>query len=170
MGLADFDVQKASLAPEQIAVSLTEFINVTLPRLSDKQLEHLVSVLSGYRMLDVVCQSCLQQQEDGVIYDETFDLKTEIAAQIQAVRALRSQVMDGNRVRQGVTARDMKDTVATTTSLISTLMKYHEDMMSLDRRRAMEQATIAVLQELGGDAVVDRFTALLEERLLRESA
>jgi hypothetical protein len=43
-------------------------------------------------------------------------------------------------------------------------------MMSLDRRRAMEQATIAVLQELGGDAVVDRFTALLEERLLRESA
>jgi len=79
---------------------------------------------------------------------------------------MQNSVMENGRIRTGITPKEMREVVQSTTSLMSLLMKAHEKLLSLDRVRAIEQATISVLRELGDDAMVERFVAALEQELL----
>jgi len=101
----------------------------------------------------------------GQLYGPAYDIKLEIDGLIQAVRAMQNSVMENGRIRTGITPKEMREVVQSTTSLMSLLMKAHEKLLSLDRVRAIEQATISVLRELGDDAMVERFVAALEQEL-----
>ena len=44
-------------------------------------------------------------------------------------------------------------------------MKHHEKLLSMDRQRALEAATISVLKELGDETMIDKFFELMEQAL-----
>jgi hypothetical protein len=87
-----------------------------------------------------------------VEYGADFDLKEEVQAQIQAVRAMRDAVMPNGVVRVGTSAREVKEVVTASSTLLTTLMKMHEKVMSFDRSRAIEEAVTATIRGLPEDA------------------
>jgi hypothetical protein len=87
-----------------------------------------------------------------VEYGADFDLKEEVQAQIQAVRAMRDAVMPNGVVRVGTPAREVKEVVTASSTLLTTLMKMHERVMSFDRSRAIEEAVTATIRGLPEDA------------------
>lgn len=156
-GLEDFDAQ-SSEAPINLEDRVTEFIEEILPLLSEDQLRELTEELLS---LGVVKQS----DEDEIVYDAQFDLGKEIELQLRTVHALRRKVMINNRLRSGATTKEVKDVVSTTTTMLNALMKHHEKMLSMDRQRALESATISVLKELGDEAMINKFFELMERAL-----
>lgn len=129
-------------------------------RLLDKsQRARLVKVLGGSQTPAAASSPLINP------YGADFDLAQEVGEQIKAVRAIRQQVMntDGS-VAEGMTPRDMKEVVSSGTTLLSSLMKFHKEVINMDRLRKLEQAIIDVLMEEDED-LKNRVVAKLEERL-----
>ena len=61
----------------------------------------------------------------------------------------------------------MKEVVTSTTSLMTLLMKAHDKLMTFDRMRAIEQSTVDILRQMGGEEIVENFVKMMEERLER---
>jgi len=97
---------------------------------------------------------------EQVEYNASFDLKDEVQAQIQAVRAMREAVMPNGVVRAGTPAREVKEVVTASSTLLNTLMKMHERVMSFDRSRAIEEAVTTTIRTLPDDQQKMFFTAL----------
>ena len=154
--LQDFDTLAGD--PEvDIDGKITEFIEDILPVLSEDQLRELTEELLALGMV--------KQGEEEVTYDAQFDMGKEVELQLRTVHALRRQVMVNNRIRKGTTTREVKEVVSTTTTMLNSLMKHHEKLLSMDRQRALEAATISVLKELGDGAMIDKFFELMEQAL-----
>ena len=156
--LSGFDSKPGDVT-DLAAVShhLHEFLSGTLPRLTESMVEALLDAMhaQGIGTTDV------PQLE----YDETYSLKDEMTMLLVAVRAMRNEILDGDRLRKNVGVKDLKEFLGSSSTIMSTLMKNHEKLMSMERHRAIEQATIETLKEIGGDEVVDRFLALMEDKL-----
>ena len=140
-----------------ISHQLHEFLSGVLPRLTESMVEALLDAMhaQGIGTTDV------PQLE----YDESYSLKDEMTMMLVAVRAMRNEILDGDRLRKNVGVKDLKEFLTSSSSITSTLMKNHEKLMSMERHRAIEQATIETLKEIGGDEAVDRFLALMEAKL-----
>jgi hypothetical protein len=119
--------------------------------LSDEDIARLWAVLQGRA----------QAMEE---YGADFDLGYEVQMQIMAVRAMRNAIMPGGVVRVGTPAREIKEVVTASSTLLNTLMKTHERIMSLDRQRAIEEAVTTSIQTLP-DEQKKQFLATLEENL-----
>ena len=160
--LSAFDVRSdMEEAPRltRISVALHEFLDDTLPQLTQSMRDTLVDRMREHGMAS---------SSEGVTefeYDENYSLKDEMATMIVAVKAMRGEIFDGNRLRNGVGLKDVKEFVTASNSIMSTLMKSHEKLMSMERHRSIEQATVEVLKEIGGSEVVDRFVTLMESKL-----
>lgn len=103
--------------------------------------------------------------DETVEYGADFDLTQEVEAQIRAVRAMRESVITKEgKVKSGVGARDLKEVVTASNTLLQTLMKTHEKVLNYDRQRALEEATVAAVETLG-DEEKTRFFTVLEARL-----
>ena len=183
MSFSDFDIRArdpaeltnghpgnagAKSVDEQAAVTasdVTYFITHVAHRLTTEQAQRVLAALDRFGFVEGAGFRHIDDNDNPIVYDESYDLKDEISRQITAVRALQNMVITNGRVVDGVSAREVKDTVATANSMIGTLMRHHEELMSMDRRRAIEQSTVEVLQEMGGGELVDRFVTLMEERL-----
>ena len=120
--------------------------------LNDKQISQLWGILAG------------RGEEGRVEYNASFDIGKEISQQIMAVRALRNSVMPGGKVRPGLAAREVKETITASATLLNTLLKTHEKVMSFDRSRAIEEAVTETVRTLP-DEQQKVFFALLEENL-----
>jgi len=102
--------------------------------------------------------------ENSVTYGADFDLVAEVEAQILAVRAMRdSVILPGGRVKNGVPARELKEVVTASNTLLQTLMKTHERVLNYDRQRALEAATVAAVEGLPEEAKQAFFSALEKE-------
>ena len=156
--LSGFD-SKPGEGTDLVLVShqLHEFLSGVLPRLTESMVEALLDAMhaQGIGTTDV------PQLE----YDESYSLKDEMTMMLVAVRAMRNEILDGDRLRKNVGVKDLKEFLTSSSSITSTLMKNHEKLMSMERHRAIEQATIETLKEIGGDEAVDRFLALMEAKL-----
>ncbi len=101
-------------------------------------------------------------------YDATFDLGDEVEQQIKAVRAIRAQVFDEQgRMRADISSREAKEVISTGSTMLATLMKYHEKIMNMDRLRKLELSVMEALAEESKE-LQDRVLALLEEKLLAD--
>ena len=102
-----------------------------------------------------------------IIYGADFQLGEEVEAQIRAVRAIRDHVLDrhGN-IKEGVMLREAKDVVTSGGQLLSTLMKFHKEVVNMERLRRLEQAVVAVLRE-EDEELAARVLKLMEESLER---
>jgi Mg2+ and Co2+ transporter CorA len=101
-------------------------------------------------------------------YDATFDLGDEVEQQIKAVRAIRAQVFDENgRMRTDISSREAKEVISTGSTMLATLMKYHEKIMNMDRLRKLELSVMEALAEESQE-LQERVLALLEEKLLSD--
>ena len=82
-------------------------------------------------------------------YGADFDLAEEINSQIKVVRALRAKILgeDGS-LNEGINAREAKELIASGTTMVSTLMKHHKDIVNQDRLMAVEAATIEAVKTL----------------------
>jgi hypothetical protein len=102
---------------------------------------------------------------DEVEYGPDFDIGDEVRMQIVAVRAMRRSVMtDGGVVRVGVPARELKEVVTASNTLLQTLMKTHDKIMSYDRQRAIEEAVVETMHSLPDDKRI-QFMEQLETNL-----
>jgi hypothetical protein len=119
--------------------------------LSEEDIARLWAVLAG-------------RADQLVEYGADFDLRKEVQMQILAVRAMRDAIMPGGRMRQGVPAREMKEVVTASSTLLNTLLKTHKDVMSFDRQRAIEEAVITSVRTLSEDQQ-RAFFAAMEENL-----
>lgn len=159
--LSGFDAGRGGVsAGSELATFMAQletFKTSVLPNLPDNMLSGLVDAL--YR------RGALEEVDGNVEYDESYDMKGEMTMMISACRAMRNHVLDGDRVRDGIAFRDLKDFMSSVSSMMSSMMKNHEKLMSMDRHRAIEQATIQVLKELGGEDVTTRFISLMEANL-----
>ena len=95
-------------------------------------------------------------------YGPYFSFQTEINEQIEAVRAMRKQVMNGNRMNPDVSIRDAKETLSASTSLLQTLVKSHKDIQNFERLREVENILVEVAKDAG---VGEEVLRLVEERL-----
>lgn len=146
--LRDFD-----LGGEDIELDgYIEMIEAMSAHLRDDQVVKLGSIIS-------------ERAEVGVVtYDANFDMMGEVESQIRAVHAMRNAIMPGGVVRAGTPAREIKEVVTASSTLLTTLMKMHEKVMSFDRSRAIEEAVSDTVSTLDQEAQ-DRFFALLKENL-----
>lgn len=160
--LSGFDVRipDATLTPQD--VECQRVLYNLVPTLQPVQLRMLRGAIAS-RLLDLGDED--ENAPTGQLYGPAYDIKLEVDGLIQAVRAMQNSVMTNGQIRPGITPKEMREVVQSTTSLMSLLMKAHEKLLSLDRVRAIEQATISVLRELGDDAMVERFVAALEQEL-----
>lgn len=106
----------------------------------------------------------LQGRAQTVEYGASFDIKEEVQMQIMAVRAMRNAVMPNGRVRPGLASREVKEVVTASSTLLNTLMKTHDKIMSLERQRAIEEAVTTSIQTLPEEQK-KQFLATLAENL-----
>lgn len=103
-------------------------------------------------------------QDDSAEYGAHFDMAAEVSAQIKAVRAMRRSVMtDAGTVQPGVAARELKEVVSASNTLLQTLLKTHERLLNFDRQRALEAATVTAVETLPEENQQTFFKALEAE-------
>lgn len=161
--LAGFDA-KVDTKPEPsiLEQEFERFYFNMLPHLTDSMARKTIARIAA---LELIPNSSV----NGINYGADFDLTAEVEGLIQSVRAMRNSVMtESGTVKEDVTPREMKEVVTSTASLMTLLMKFHEKLMSFERQRVLEQSTIAILREMGGQEIVDRFVEMMEEQLGKE--
>lgn len=160
-----FDVKApaASSTLTAVDIELQRFLYNVLPTLHADQLR-MVRGAVVTKLADVDPEG-EGQAPQGQLYGPDYDIKLEVDGLIQAVRAMQGSVMVNGKIRDGITPKEMREVVQSTTSLMTLLMRAHEKLLSLDRVRCIEQATISVLRDLGDDALVERFVSHLEQEL-----
>lgn len=171
MTLGDFDVKSGgSIEPSQLETEFERFYHNVLPHLTTAMATKLYARINTLELVPHV-------GADDVAYGANYDITVEVQGLISAVRAMQNSVMDERgRIREGITPREMKEVVTSTSSLMNLLMKSHEKLMTFDRQRAMEQATVDVLRALGdggfaglsGEEIVSRFVEMMEARLEKD--
>lgn len=83
-----------------------------------------------------------------VLYDANFSLADEVQAQIQAVRAIRDRIMTPNgQLSKDITTREAKEVVSSGSTLLTSLMKFHEKVVNMERIRMLETSVIEALEE-----------------------
>ena len=135
------------------ATGLHVFIHDFLPKLSKEQLHQLVSALPAGTL-----------ETTGQGYGADFSLADEIGLQIVAVQNLRQHVFPNGHLREGCNIREAKEVLTTCNVMCKTLMDNHERIMSMERMRAVEAATVDILIELD-DGLKERFLERLRARL-----
>lgn len=136
------------------ANGLNVFIHDFLPKLSKEQLHRLVSSLPAGSL-----------ETTGQGYGADFSLADEIGLQIVAVQNLRQHVFPNGHLREGCNIREAKEVLTTCNVMCKTLMDNHERIMSMERMRAVEAATVDILMDLGDDLkelFLERLRARLE--------
>jgi len=89
--------------------------------------------------------------------EEEFDLTGEVNAQIRMVQALRRQVMTtDNRISEDYSPRDAKEVLSASSTMLNNLMKFRKEIKREESLRAIEDATVSAISELGSD-VKDQF-------------
>lgn len=171
MSLDDFDVKSgSSVEPSRIEIELDRFMFNILPHLNEQQGRKLVTRIST---LELVPHS----ETEEIAYGANYDITVEVQGLISAVRAMQNSVMTPEgKIREGITPREMKEVVTSTSSLMNLLMKSHEKLMTFERQRALEQSTVDVLRELGdsglgdrkGEEIVSLFVEMMEARLEKD--
>lgn len=135
------------------ATGLQVFIHDFLPRLSKEQLHKLVSSLPAGTLAVT-----------GQGYGADFSLADEIGLQIVAVQNLRQHVFPNGHLREGCNIREAKEVLTTCNVMCKTLMDNHERIMSMERMRAVESATVDILVEID-DTLKEKFLERLRVRL-----
>lgn len=157
--LSGFDAKTTGPEPDALQLDFERFMHNTLPYLFPAQAKALIKKLHDAEIIPPADSADIE-------YGANYDITIEVEGLIQSVRAMRNTVMDEQgRVREGITPREMKEMITATTALMNLLMKSHEKLMTFDRQRALEQSTVDVLRELGGEEIVSTFVELMEERL-----
>lgn len=132
---------------------LQVFIHDFLPKLSADQLHRLISALPAGSLTTT-----------GQGYGADFSLADEIGLQIVAVQNLRQHVFPNGHLRDGCNIREAKEVLTTCNVMCKTLMDNHERIMSMERMRAVEAATVDILFELE-DSLKEQFLERLRARL-----
>ena len=159
MTLTGFDA-KADSEPSLIEQEFERFYHNVMPHLTQDQATKLVIRIRNMELMPVPIGV------DNIAYGADYDIKIEVENLIQAVRAMKSTVMtEGGQIKSGVTPAEMRQVVTSTTSLMTLLMKSHEQLMNFDRQRILEQCTVDTLRELGGEEIVTSFVKMMEDRL-----
>jgi ElaB/YqjD/DUF883 family membrane-anchored ribosome-binding protein len=109
---------------------------------------HAPQLLTKEQLRNLACilQDYLPQ---GVAYGADFDLVAEIGQQLTAIKAMRRKVMTDNGVpMEGISARDLKEVATASNTILQTLIKTHEKIMSYERQRAIEKAAAAAVRAM----------------------
>lgn len=115
--------------------------------------------------VSLLFQALQPHMDDSVVYGAEFDLSSEVQAQIKMVRAMRRSVItDAGIALPGISARELKEVVSASTTLLTTLTKSHDKIMGYERMRALEAATVAAVEGLS-EASQRAFFTTLEEKL-----
>lgn len=163
MSLQEFDI-RSDETPDKALIEqdFERFYYNVLPFLLPEQAK---KILIRVNSLELLPTGSFNPEDE---YGANFDLKKQVQMLIDAVGAMKDTVMPGGRMREDVTPREMKEVVSSASQLMNLLMKYHRELMSMDRMRILEQCTVEVLQGLGdrhGEEIVTEFAKMMEERL-----
>lgn len=167
MSFRELDSQlHSSIEAERELVEMAQAV-ASVERLSDRLTQSQIDRV--YRAIRHRTESPRPSGQQDNEYGAGFNLSQEINMQLKAVRALRSSVMyEDGRPKEEVDPRDIKDAITAANTMIGTLMKQHEKVMSMERNRAVESATIEALQELKnehGMDMVETYMKILEGKL-----
>ena len=152
--------------------SLDHFLNKSEPahvpqRDPEDELQDAITTLALHHRLltDEQVQTIRSLLPDTEEFDSEFDVKDEVTQQIRVIRALRASLMTpGGKLRSDISAKDMKEIIGPSTTLLNTLMKYQEKIISHDRQMAMERAVVEAMEGMS-EEVKERFFSKLDELL-----
>lgn len=100
----------------------------------------------------------------AVVYDASFSLLEEVQAQVIAVRAVRNQIIEPNgTIKPDISTREAKEVVSSGSTLLNTLMKFHPQIMNMDRQLKLETSIIEVLSK-EGKGLKDKVMKLFEDK------
>lgn len=166
--IRDFEDDQTNSLSKEIICSIDQVLEAANNLiLSDQQLRLLSDTLtSTYPTYFVAANgaSANLRAEDPE-YGAAFSLADEVNAQIRMVRALRATILDEDgAIIQGSSARDAKEVISSSSTLLTSLMKFHEKIINQDRMRLIEQATIEAIKTLP-DEQQEKFFSYLSEKL-----
>lgn len=131
--------------------------------LSRDQRDRLREALSKFDPVEGVTMSAVE-------YGAGFDLAGEVEAQIAAVRAVRATVIGSDgRILPGISSREAKEVISSGSTLLTTLMRFHEKVQNLDRLRKLESSVLDALREVDPD-LQEEVIKRLEDKLSDEEA
>ena len=105
--------------------------------LTEEQVHTLLAVIRRF----------LPVQVERVDYGADFDLAAEVGEQIQMVKGLRQSMMQDGRLLPGTNRREIKDVITASSSLLGTLMKFHDRLVNIDRLRAIEKSIMIAMKQ-----------------------
>lgn len=99
-----------------------------------------------------------------------FNLEEEIQSQIAMLKRMRKKLtLEDGGLSSSVSYKEIKEVVSSCSSVMGTLMKYHKDAKTIQRNRAVEQATIHAIESMaeryGDKTVAQEFLEKLKEQL-----
>lgn len=102
---------------------------------------------------------------EAVVYDANFSMADELQAQIMAVRAIRDRIMTADgQLSSEISTREAKEVVSSGSTLLGSLMKFHEKVVNMERLRLLESSVVEVLGEQD-EEIKDMVLHKLEEKL-----
>jgi hypothetical protein len=81
---------------------------------------------------------------------EDVNLEREINEQLRMLRRMRTKLAEGDRAGSdhSITFRDIKEVISACSTVTNSLMRFHKDAKTIERGRAVEEATIAAIEEV----------------------
>lgn len=106
-----------------------------------------------------------EEAREGVTYGADFSMAEELQAQIAAVRAVRDRIMmrDGS-LSTDISTREAKEVISSGSTLLGTLMKYHEKVMNMERLRLLEASVVEALGEVE-EELRDQVLGIMDQKL-----
>jgi len=119
-------------------------------------------------LLEELPQYCtdLPESHTGQLYGANFDLTEELNTQLRTVRAMRRYILtEDDSIRDNMTTKDVTELTRASTNLTNLLMKYHKEVINMDRMRAVEEAVMSVIMTWPDVAERERFISAMEKSL-----
>lgn len=165
--LYTFDSAAGSETERQaIELSLQAIVEqITAGKLSERQ---------AYLLIDAFFSSPPgKYPELSIIDSETngeFNLEEEIHNQIAMLKRMRKKLTrEDGTIDSKISYKEIKEVVSSCSTVMGTLMKYHKDAKTIQRNRAVEQATIHAIESMaeryGDENISQEFLEKLKEQL-----
>ena len=161
---------------DSAAASETErqAIELSLQSIAEQIVSGKLSERQAYILIDAFFSSPPGKYPELAVVDPDtrgeFNLEEEIYNQVAMLKRMRKKLtLEDGSIDSKISYKEIKEVVSSCSTVMGTLMKYHKDAKTIQRNRAVEQATIHAIESMaeryGDENIAQEFLEKLKEQL-----